>query len=59
MNEHQEKDALRVQHDAAIADTDQHKRPFEKPKLTYVAPKLVRHGSVQKVKAGFFGGFYP
>ena len=35
------------------------KEPFEEPKLTFVKPKLVRHGSVNEVTAGFFGTFYP
>ncbi len=35
------------------------KEPFEEPKLTFVKPKLVRHGSVSEVTAGFFGPFYP
>jgi len=35
------------------------KRPFTKPKLTFVAPKLVKHGGLADVTAGFFGEFSP
>jgi hypothetical protein len=34
------------------------KQPFEKPKLTFVAPKLVKHGEVTEL-TGFFGAFSP
>jgi hypothetical protein len=34
------------------------KQPFIEPKLTYVAPKLVKHGDVTEL-TGFFGPFSP
>ena len=34
------------------------KQPFKKPKLTFVAPKLVKHGEVTEL-TGFFGAFSP
>ncbi|WP_372720131.1 lasso RiPP family leader peptide-containing protein [Novipirellula sp.] len=34
------------------------KRPFEKPKLTFTPPKLVKHGEVTEL-TGFFGAFSP
>ena len=39
--------------------TTQDKRPWQEPKLTFVEPKLTRHGEVQHVTAGFFGTFVP
>ncbi len=35
------------------------RRGFSRPKLTYIAPQLVKHGSIEKVTAGFFGQFSP
>ncbi|GAA5507263.1 lasso RiPP family leader peptide-containing protein [Novipirellula caenicola] len=34
------------------------KPPFEKPKLTFTPPKLVKHGEVTEL-TGFFGAFSP
>lgn len=34
------------------------KQPLEKPKLTFVEPKLVKHGEVTEL-TGFFGAFSP
>ena len=49
------------QHDAEesirLAETDG-KRPFIVPKLTFVTPKLVKHGDLVEV-TGFFGTFSP
>ena len=36
----------------------QGKRPFTEPKLTFVAPKLVKRGTVEEL-TGFFGTFSP
>lgn len=42
------------------ADSEQEERQsWEEPKLTYVVPKLVEHGDVEKITAGFFGSFSP
>lgn len=39
------------------------KKSWEEPKLTFVEPKLTRHGKLEKVtgepKDGFFGQFSP
>ncbi len=36
------------------------KKPFEEPKLTFIEPKLTRHGDVTKItQQGFFGTFSP
>ena len=39
----------------------QTKKPFTEPRLTFIEPKLTKHGDVTKVTAenGFFGGFSP
>jgi hypothetical protein len=35
------------------------KRKFIEPKLTYIEPKLVKHGDVKDITAAFLGVFYP
>ncbi len=36
------------------------KPPFEEPKLTFIEPRLVKHGDATKItKNGFFGTFVP
>jgi hypothetical protein len=35
------------------------KQPWQEPKLTFVEPKLIKHGKLAEVTAGFFGGFTP
>ena len=40
------------------SDAAQMKKPFQKPKLKYVAPKLVKQANVEDITAGFFGGIY-
>jgi hypothetical protein len=36
------------------------KQPWHEPKLTFVTPKLTRHGTVNRVTGqGFFGSFQP
>ena len=42
-----------------IKSESKEKQPFVEPKLTFVEPKLVKHGDVKDITAGFFGGFYP
>ncbi len=38
-------------------DTSQAKKPFKEPKLTFIEPKLTKHGDATKITAGFFGTF--
>jgi hypothetical protein len=33
--------------------------PWEEPKLTFIEPRLTKHGQLGEVTAGFFGGFTP
>ena len=36
------------------------KEPWQEPKLSFVEPKLTKHGSLEEVTGeGFFGGFTP
>ena len=39
------------------------KKSFEEPKLSFIEPKLTKHGDATKITAnnvsGFFGGFDP
>ena len=36
------------------------KKPWQEPKLTFVEPKLTKHGSLEEATGhGFFGGFTP
>jgi hypothetical protein len=51
-----------IQVNAALSaqeDGPQGKRPFVEPKLTFVEPKLVKHGDIVEVTKAFFGPFYP
>jgi hypothetical protein len=34
-------------------------QPWEEPKLTFVEPKLTKHGTLEEVTTAFFGGFTP
>ena len=33
--------------------------PWQEPKLAFIEPKLTKHGSLEEVTGGFFGGFTP
>lgn len=35
------------------------KEPWQEPKLAFIEPKLIKHGQLEEVTAGFFGGFTP
>ncbi len=37
----------------------QAKRDFAEPKLTFIDPKLTKHGDATKITAGFAGTFFP
>jgi hypothetical protein len=34
-------------------------QPWEEPKLTFIEPKLTKHGQLEEVTAAFFAGFTP
>jgi hypothetical protein len=33
--------------------------PWQEPRPTFVEPKVIKHGKLEAVTAGFFGGFTP
>ena len=35
------------------------KEPWQEPKLAFIEPKLTKHGRLEELTAGFFGGFTP
>jgi hypothetical protein len=35
------------------------RRQWEEPKLTFITPKLTRHGKLEEVTGQFFGAFSP
>jgi hypothetical protein len=35
------------------------KKLFVEPKVSFIEPKLIKHGDATKITAGFFGGFSP
>jgi hypothetical protein len=35
------------------------REPWHEPKLTFVEPKLTKHGELTEVTGQFFGGFSP
>ena len=54
------KNASQAQAASAAQETQAADKPlFTEPKLTFVEPKLVKHGDMADVTFGFFGTFYP
>jgi hypothetical protein len=43
----------------AAADSPRGQQAWEEPKLTFLAPKLTKHGTLEDVTAGFIGTFTP
>ena len=41
------------------ASSVEHKQPWQEPKLAFVEPKLIHHGTVQEVTGQSFGTFPP
>jgi hypothetical protein len=41
------------------ASASQTRKPFTEPKLTFVEPKLTKHGDATKITGSFFGTFRP
>ena len=42
-----------------LQQEQEEKKPWEDPKLTFVEPKLTKHGELKEVTGQFFGGFSP
>lgn len=52
--------AGQIDHEAKGLDSSQTKKAFAEPKLTFVEPKLIKHGDATEITAaGFFGQFSP
>jgi hypothetical protein len=43
----------------AAADSPRGQQAWEEPKLTFLEPKLTKHGTLEDVTAGFMGTFTP
>jgi len=51
----------RIVHDEADNRTvvESEKKEFNEPKLTFIEPKLTKHGDATKITGAFFGTFTP
>lgn len=48
------------QHDVISETESQVKKPFSEPKLSFIEPKLTKHGDATQItQQGFFGTFTP
>jgi len=45
--------------DGSIPVRSESKKRWQKPKLTFVKPKLTKHGKLEGVTGQFFGAFSP
>jgi hypothetical protein len=43
----------------AMEDLTSGQQPWEEPRLTFIEPKLTKHGKLEEMTAAFFGGFTP
>ena len=43
----------------ATADRASGLQPWEEPRLAFIEPKLIKHGKLEEMTAGFFGTFTP
>ena len=43
----------------AVSSSGEGKRKWQEPKLTFIKPKLTRHGKLEEVTGQFFGAFSP
>jgi hypothetical protein len=42
-----------------LSSSREGKRKWQEPKLTFIKPKLTRHGRLEEVTGQFFGAFSP
>jgi hypothetical protein len=54
-----DKPALSSTDDPQTSSATTPRRAWEEPKLTFIAPKLTRHGKLEEVTGQFFGPFSP
>lgn len=43
----------------AVSSSPEGKRKWQEPKLTFIKPKLTKHGKLEEVSGQFFGAFSP
>ena len=43
----------------AAADGSRDRQSWEEPKLTFLEPKLTKHGTLEEVTSAFFNSFTP
>ena len=44
---------------AAVSSSTESKKKWQEPKLSFVKPKLTKHGKLEEVTGQFFGAFSP
>jgi hypothetical protein len=51
----------RAEHEMSPREEFRTRRPFEEPQLTFIEPRLTKHGDATKItqQNGFFGTFVP
>jgi hypothetical protein len=47
------------EHGATADGASGGQQPWEEPRLTFIEPKLTKHGKLEEMTAAFFGGFTP
>ena len=45
--------------EASVPSSTEGKKRWQEPKLSFVKPKLTKHGKLDEVTGQFFGGFTP
>jgi len=48
-----------IDHETKGLNSSQTRKAFAEPKLTFIEPKLTKHGDATKLTGGFFGTFTP
>ncbi len=48
-----------IDQEVKVVGDSQTKRHFTEPKLTFIEPKLTKHGDATKITGQFFGTFTP
>jgi hypothetical protein len=44
---------------SSVSDLPEGKKKWQEPKLTFIKPKLTKHGKLEEVTGQFFGAFSP
>jgi len=51
--------AGQIDQEVKVVGDSQTRKPFAEPKLTFIEPKLTKHGDATKITGQFFGTFTP